>query len=346
MEPVRIGVLGAGNFAARRHLPDIESSPHLTLTALCRRDADALLPLAARYRIPAEQNYSSWEEMLEAAPLDAVLIATPNALHYVQAKAALEKGYHVLLEKPMALHSSEAWELVNLAEEKKLILAVALNPPYWAHCHQIRRALQSEKMGKLEALSLFWAGSAEAAFGRAPITQQFPEGVAPPTLFRADPELCGGGYFQDGATHFISELLFTTGLKIKRLTALMDALPGDMRALFTCEFEGGAFASLTALGDTKFSSRRLRHIFASEKGTILVEGFDFDTHIVIPGQETRHFHEADLPLVSGPAANFADAVLGIAPLHAPPEHAARVVEVVEAAYRSAASGEAVTLTLP
>src|SRR5437868_3967437 len=132
---VRFGVIGAGWFASRRHMPEMCGSAKVTLIALCRRDAEARAKMATKFGVPAERAFSDWQRMLEATELDAVLIATPPYLHYEQAKAALERGLHVLLEKPMTIRSAEAWELAALAKERGLLLGVALNPPFWAHTH-------------------------------------------------------------------------------------------------------------------------------------------------------------------------------------------------------------------
>src|SRR6266496_4446293 len=134
MTQIRIGVIGAGWFASRRHLPDIVGHPELRLSALCRRNPDALQLLAGQFQPDAV--YSDWREMLDKRPLDAVLIATPHDLHYEHAKEALERGLHVLLEKPMTIRSDHARELCALARDRNRVLAVAVNPPYWAHCHR------------------------------------------------------------------------------------------------------------------------------------------------------------------------------------------------------------------
>ena len=52
-------------------------------------------------------------------------------------------------------------------------------------------------------------------------------------MYRSDPEQNGGGYFADGGPHLVSELLWVSGLKARRVTALMDATPSDMRAVLT-----------------------------------------------------------------------------------------------------------------
>lgn len=339
---VRLGILGAGWFASRRHIPDAVKCPSVTLTALCRRDADSRQRMAEKFGISAEQAFESWEVMLDKAELDAVLIATPNNLHFAQAKAALEHGLHVLLEKPMTITASDANALVVLANEKGLKLADAVNPPYWAHCHRIRRALQNPDMGEVESVAMYWSGTSGFLFGKGERPDNMP-GVVPPTMYRADPEQNGGGYFIDGGTHLVSEVLWVTGLHARRVTALMDSTPQDMRTALCIELENGAIATLSSIGDSQYHTRRVRNIFGAANGVITVEGFDFETHLHIHGQESHKFKEADLVSVAGPVENFADAIMGRGELFSPGEHGAHVVEVVEAAYTSASTGKTITL---
>ncbi len=340
---VRLGVVGAGAFASRRHIPEALANPHVSLEAICRRDPQHLAQLMAHFHIAKDRAFAEWNTMLDSVELDAVLIATPNNLHYSMAKLALERGLHVLIEKPMTLAASEAFELVRLAKEKKLQLAVALNPPHWAHCHQIRRALRHPDMGCIESCSIFWATSAASFFSREGNAVP-PPGVVPPTPFRADPEQNGGGYFVDGGTHLVSQLLWLTQLKPKRVSALMDSYPTDMRVTLSLEMENGAMASITSVGDSGLANRRLRNIIACSQGTVTVNGWEFDTTIMMLGQEHRRFKEVDLQKVQGPLDNFVSAILEGKPLYSPAEHGAEVVEVVEAAYLSATQG--VTVTLP
>jgi predicted dehydrogenase len=343
--PVRLGVIGAGAFACRRHLPDAVNSANVCLAAICRRDPEARAKIAAHFCVPPERAFGDWKQMLDEVELDAVLIATPNALHYEQARTALERGLHVLIEKPMTTHTQEAYALVTLAHEKGLQLAVALNPPYWAHCHQVRRALRDERMGALESAAMYWSGSAEYVFGRAPQPANLP-GLVAPTMFRADPEQNGGGYFTDGGSHLVSELLWVTGLRARRVSALMDHTPTDMRAAISIELENGAIASINSIGDSKFSTRRVRNVFGASGGTVLIVNFEFETTIMMQGQEHRKFKESELLPVDQPVVNFVSAIQGRGKLFSPGEHGAHVVEVIEAAYESATTGRAVLLPEP
>jgi len=298
--------------------------------------------MESHFGLPPDSGFDDWRKMVDEAPIDAVLIATPNSLHYEQAKAALERGLHVLVEKPMTLKTEHARELVDIAKERDLKLAVALNPPHWAHCHRARRAIQSEQMGEFESAALYWTGSAAHLFGRAPRPANL-SGVVPPTDYRADPELNGGGYFADGGPHLISEIIWLTGLKVKRVSAMMDAVPADIRIGITLEMENGAIATICSIGDSQFEQRRVRNIFGGANGSVAIIHQEFETHIQIRGMEPVKFREADLAPVAGPIANFIDAIQGRTALFSPGEHGAEVVEIVEAIYESARTDRIITL---
>lgn len=342
--PVRLGVIGAGSFVSRRHLPDAVKNPDVEVAAICRRDAAALTRMADHFQVSHDRAFTDWQRMLGDVELDAVLVATPNALHFQHARAALERGLHVLVEKPLATRHSEAQELVRLASEKGLQLGVALNPPFWAHCHQIRRALKDERMGTLEGAALYWTAPVAFAFGRGAVPEKLP-GVVPPTLFRADPELTGGGYLQDGGCHLVSELLWLTGLRVRRVSALLDSFPQDMKFSLNLEMENGLLATILSAGDSHASQRRVRVTLAATGGLITVMGQEFETVVMLHGQEHRKFREAEIVPVSQPVANFVDAILDRGKLLSPGQHGADVAEVVEAAYLSANTGSVVTLPL-
>src|SRR5439155_20741914 len=139
--------------------------------------------------------------------LDAVVVASPHGLHHEHVRAALERGVHVLVEKPLAVTTEQAADLVALARERKLLLSTAVNPPYWPHCCYLRTRVAAGDLGQIEAVELSMVGAAEHVFGRAPMPANLP-GVVPPTLFRGDPSLCGGGNLADSGAHLVSELLW------------------------------------------------------------------------------------------------------------------------------------------
>jgi predicted dehydrogenase len=343
MVKLRIGVVGAGWFASRRHLPDIRRCPGVELVALCRRTPEELARLAAEFQ--PQRTFTDYDRMLADAPLDAVLVATPHALHYPHAKAALERGLHVLVEKPLAITTREAEELAASAEARGLVLSTAVNPPFWAHCAYVRGLRERGVLGELEAVHLTLVGSVEHVFGRKPLPEDLP-GLVRPSLFRGDPALNGGGNLMDSGCHLVSELLWVTGLEPRAVMATMDALPTDMRATLTVELGPEArplLATLVIVGDSRFPRRRVQNVYYGAGATATIEGLPFRVAVDRADGAVETLSEPELPAVSTPVADFAAAIREGRPPASPPEHGVAVTRLLEAAYQSAGRGCRVVL---
>lgn len=335
------GVVGAGAFASRRHLPDMIANDDVELVALCRRNEAELNKVADHFKVSGR--YTDYAEMLDHANLDAVLVATPHALHYEQTKLALERDLHVLLEKPMTIRTSEARELADLAAERNRVLTVALNPPFWRHSHYVRNVIQQGAIGDLEAVSFHWLGNAEYAFGRVPMPDQMP-GIVKPTLYRSDPEMGGGGHLMDGGSHLISELLWVTQLSPLSVSAHMDDAVMDMRASVQVILDGNVLAEIVNLGDSGHPDRRILHVYFGSQGTVKVEGLPFRVTVEKAGESPVVIEENDMPNVPGPVAHFVAVIRGTEDALSPPQHGVDVVQVMEGAYQSAQDGKRVDLS--
>ena len=79
--------------------------------------------------------------------IDVVVITTPNDTHYPYTKEALQKGKHVVVEKPFTIYSKDALELVQLAKEKNLVLAVYHNRRYVSDYFTIKKILDQKLLG-------------------------------------------------------------------------------------------------------------------------------------------------------------------------------------------------------
>ena len=121
-DKVRIGVAGTSWWADSMYLPAISTHPLADVRAVAGTRPEHTREFAATWGIPAA--YDTVEAMLEAEPLDAVIVATPNKSHFPIAHAALERGLHVLCEKPVGMNSSEARVLADLAAAKGLTTMV------------------------------------------------------------------------------------------------------------------------------------------------------------------------------------------------------------------------------
>ncbi len=109
--PVRVGVIGCGEITQVMHLRFIDELPELTLAALCDLSGTVLDRLGAKYQV--NRLYTSYEELLRDADVDAVLVATPD--HVGPAVAALDRGKHLLLEKPAAYSVADASAIADAA---------------------------------------------------------------------------------------------------------------------------------------------------------------------------------------------------------------------------------------
>src|SRR5262245_45721189 len=105
-EPVRIGVVGTSWWAELMYLPILKRHPQAQLVAVCGRNRERADQIAQQYNVA--HAFSDYREMIEKAGLHALVISTPDDLHYPITMAALDAGLHVLCEKPLALDAVQA----------------------------------------------------------------------------------------------------------------------------------------------------------------------------------------------------------------------------------------------
>ncbi|EIM74857.1 oxidoreductase, NAD-binding Rossmann fold, GFO_IDH_MocA family protein [Nitritalea halalkaliphila LW7] len=103
----------------------------------------------AKTLYPDVEIYRSLEDLLAADAADLVVILTPNALHFPQAKLALEAGKHVVVDKPVTVHAAEAEELQRLAVAKGLVLTVFQNRRWDGDFQTVRALVREERLGRL-----------------------------------------------------------------------------------------------------------------------------------------------------------------------------------------------------
>src|SRR6187200_2721915 len=101
---VRVGVVGTSWFTTTFHLASLASHPDAELTAICGRDRERAHGVAADHHIP--HVFTDYREMIASGLLDAVVVVTPDALHFPITMAALDAGLHVMCEKALALNAA------------------------------------------------------------------------------------------------------------------------------------------------------------------------------------------------------------------------------------------------
>ncbi len=338
---IRCGVVGAGWFASRRHLPELVAHLDVELVALCRRNPEPLRQLAEHFGVP--QTYTDLDTMLARAELDAVLVCSPHNLHHDHAATCLDAGCHVLLEKPMTITTADARDLVQRANAAGKVLEVAYNPPYWRHAGYLRQRIAAGDLGAVEAVDIRWSGDIRGVFGRAPLPEQLP-GVVPPSLFRGDVAANGGGHLIDGGSHQVCEVVWVTGQTVRTVQAQMDSVPDDLRFQLSLGLSDGGLANITSIGDSALAERRAASVYYGSEATAIVSGTRFEVTWSRPGETPEVIAESTMPEAPQPVGSFVAAILGRQAGRSPGAECVPYVSIIEAAYRAAATGERIALS--
>src|SRR5438067_925164 len=142
---VRVGVVGAGRFAKECHVPGVQAHPQGEVVALCARNRERAAAMAAQLGVP--EVYTDYRELIARPDVDAITVATPDALHLPVAVAALEAGKHVFCEKPLAMNVAEARTMVEVAGRSGLVAMVAFTFRYTRALQELRRLLGQGTIG-------------------------------------------------------------------------------------------------------------------------------------------------------------------------------------------------------
>ena len=144
----RIIVAGAGE-RGRVWLGVLADDPRWEVAAVVDPDPRALELANTLPRSGCWRTFKELKTAVQEVPADAVLVATPMLKHYGHVKESLEAGRHVLVEKPFVTEPDQAEELVELAEEKGLVLAVAQQFRYFPAYQTLNRFLSEGRIGRL-----------------------------------------------------------------------------------------------------------------------------------------------------------------------------------------------------
>ncbi|MEO0131408.1 MAG: Gfo/Idh/MocA family oxidoreductase [candidate division WOR-3 bacterium] len=158
----KIGIVGCGIQTQLVYLPELKKNKRAEVVALCDIDQRKLQNLVSRYNIP--RHYEDFQEFICDDELNAVIIATPNYLHYPMVIAALEYDKDVLVETPMATNAQEAYEMVRLAKKRRKILLPAIYQKLRGDVQLIKSFIDNGELGKIYYSKAGWLrGRAEWA---------------------------------------------------------------------------------------------------------------------------------------------------------------------------------------
>src|SRR5207249_7315091 len=143
---IKIGVIGYGYWGPNivRNLHGLDST---RVEMVCDKSPAALARVRKAY--PGISTTSDANEVLRSPQIDAVAVITPVWTHYELAKAALENGKHVFVEKPLTSNAAQAEELIELAERKGLTIMVDHTFLFTGAVRKIHQLLEEGSLGKL-----------------------------------------------------------------------------------------------------------------------------------------------------------------------------------------------------
>jgi predicted dehydrogenase len=143
---VRLGVVGLGYWGPNL-TRSFASLPGVKLTAICDLDGERLNRVHTQF--PTLYATRHVDELLDAHPLDALVIATPIKSHYPLARKALERGLHTFVEKPLATSPQECEVLVRLSEAKGVVLFVGHTFLYSPAVAKLKDLIVGGELGRL-----------------------------------------------------------------------------------------------------------------------------------------------------------------------------------------------------
>ncbi len=347
MAKLRLGVIGAGSWAISSHLPNFaKRRDDVEFVGVCRKGTELLAKTKETWGFSvASEDY---RDVIDAG-MDICLVASPHGLHYKHTKAALEAGAHVLCEKPFTVEPSHAWELVELADRKGLHLVLSYGWNYLPQMREAKRLMDDYGIGEVEQSSLQMASVCRELL-REPrlLSRRGRRESIPEQATWTDPSN-GGGYGQAQLSHALGMSLWLTGLRGAEAFALMTSVlgaPVEHHDAITIRYDNGSIGTMSG-GSCHLGAGGNRHQLElraiGSEGQLMID-LERDEFWLFrsDGVEFRPSLEPDAFLYDcdGPPNTLVDLALGKdVRNYSPGELGARAVEIIDAAYRSARSGQ-------
>ncbi len=316
-DSVRWGILGPG-WIASRLMQDAGRAANFSVVAAGSRNLDRAQEFASRFAIA--RAYGSYEALLADREVDAVYIGAPNSLHHPMTMMALAAGKHVLSEKPYSRHPEQVIEAFDAAEKAGLLLMEAF---MWRHSPETRRFMELlPEVGELASIRATFSFVLDKA-----------------TDVRLEPDLEGGALMDVGC-YGVSGSRLIAGAEPVRVFGEQTLGPSGVDRRFSgmLRFPSGLVAEI--LSDFASSQRSLEAV--GSKGTLMSRDPWLGQlgGIELNGRpqpvDTDDAYRLEMENLSAAILGHGKPLLGRA-------DALGQARVIDALFRSAASGQAVSL---
>jgi len=338
IKTVRVGLIGCGKIAEIAHMPAYQVIKKAQLVAVCDKDEKRARWLAERFGI---RKYSSDPiRIIENEGIDAVDICLPTFLHSKFIRLAAEAGKHVFCEKPMAKSVKEAERVISQINKSGINLMVGYNQRFERTFQKMKAFIDSGLLGDLISLEMRYAKC------------ETPERYLPPN-WRADPKK-GGGALLDFGCHKIDLLRWFAG-EVHRVSAIsahnLKTEAEDAGGVIL-DFKKGALGllSVSLVCASPFKELDSTDVYGS-KGTVRYRSDDKNTiHIYLKGSLLGRTSRFTALKISSKQSSytlelkvFIDSIIKERKPSITAEDAKKVLEIVEAARKSAKQNKTIVL---
>jgi predicted dehydrogenase len=342
-EKARIGVIGAGWWAVAIHLPLLKADPDCEVVAVSRLGKAELDQVCKAFNV--ERGFEDAREMMDTVEMDGVVIASPHVLHHEHALLAIDKGCHLVVEKPMTTTAAHARDLIRRAAAAgcEIIVPYGWNFTDWTQ--RARALVQTGEIGQIEHIVLQMASALEDLFAGQPMKETEGEMFRPPASTWADPKRAGG-YGWGQLTHALGLMFRIVDLAPSQVFAVTGRSPAgvDYYDAAVLRFENGATAAVSGAATVpKHCGFQIDLRIFGSQGMLLL---DIERERLEVRRRDRRDTVVSMPAGSGayscekPVRTLIDICLGRSRDNPSPGRAGMLaVEVLDALYRSAASGQ-------
>ena len=358
MKPARIGVIGAGFWAAYQYLPFYRDHPEVELVGAVRKDESGLD--AFRREFGLEVSTSSVDELL-AAGVDGVVVSSPHDLHREHAVAALEAGAHVLVEKPMTLTLADAQAIGDAAQLAGRDVAVAHGWNWSRLTDWAKGELEAGRLGRITSITGYMSScltdlfSGRSGYGSVDV-DGFPVEAETATWAKAD---AGGGYLHGQLVHLLGLGLWLVPNEPEDVFARAHLLENgvDLDVQVSVSLSDGIVGSFSGQGHEPWARPHACDLrIAGEHGVLMLDFDRVQAQLLLEGDKERgewRTLEPEPPASAsdaeytcdGPAQFLVDACRGRERINrASFDVGLRTVAVMEAAWRSAHTGQPIRVS--
>lgn len=259
---VKLGIVGIGVIACSYiELLMQDKLENVQLVALSSRNAQTLHDTNEKYQCHA-QLFTDYEEMLDSKLIDALIICTPHGVHPKMAKAAIDRGIHVLVEKPLGIDQSEIKELIDLAHKRSdVVCGVLFNRRLSTLYQYVKELMNKDTVGHLKRIHWLMSNCyrGETYYHSSP--------------WRGSYALEGGGILMSQVSHQLDLFLWLSGLP-KDVYAQCQIgaernISVENEAVILMNFSNGASGQFIASAREYPGTNRLE--ISGSKGQIVVE---------------------------------------------------------------------------